>query len=272
MTPAYWTPIANFVIQCALDTQPPTTVWAKMMLRTLSRYVHWATHVALVPLDRDGMFHRPASVHKMESLLHRVGEALGDDETTRRVKVAPRETSPYPNAAVPALFSWANSRHTTQARCDSWAVLGFCGGVGARTNELLQLRVRDVTATEIGLLVAIPGEHARVIAVRDGWENAVRRAIAGKEPEEYVLYAHLPQNSRTRALTHFARSSGGRCPSPTKLRTTWIAAIVNVLPLGSALYAAGFTTPSSLRPYLPHTSVPKPSDLHPLLRGIAGTE
>lgn len=284
MTYAHWAPIRPFVVQCALDSQPPTTKWAKMMLRTLSRYVRWATHVASVPLDRDELFHptlierfcqtqfpnyRPASIHKMESVLHRIAETLGADEVPQRVKVKPRAIRPYTLAEVRNLFSWANERPDATTRRDTWAVLGLCGGAGTRTSELLDIRARDITVTATATLVAIPGAHPRVVAVRAGWESAVARALEGLSPDDFILYSHVAPAQRARNLAHFARSSGGRAPNPSRLRVSWVTAACDVLPVASLMHAAGFSTGSSLNPYMPHGTVIAADDLNVLLRSAA---
>jgi hypothetical protein len=264
MAPAYWAPIRDFVVQVALDSNAPNEKWALDLLGFVSKFVLWATQSAGLPLERDAIFRVPvvdrfatenvrgsAKTRQLaEARLRRVCDLLGADPTPRRHMVATNDARPYLDSDIPALFSWAARQRAPRTRQDAFALLGFCGGAGLRGRELAEVRGRDVEVTDDRILVHIHGDAPRTIAVRRGWEDAVRRSLDGTESDAHVAVPHVNPKWRLQALSNFGRRAEGHAPRAARLRVTWVMHYLDVLPLGSLLKAAGYKTPASLRRYV----------------------
>ncbi|WP_150307213.1 site-specific integrase [Planctomonas psychrotolerans] len=276
---AHWAPIRDFVTGCVRDAVPPNVKWAQDALGFTARYVHWATTVAAIPLDRLDMFH-PTVIHRFaltytsvksrqiaEARLHRIREALGEDAEARRVRVKVTDARPYNSTDLPGLFSWVATQRTPSTRRDGCALLGFCGGAGLRAVELVELRASDVITTDDGYLVQVSGKYPRQIPVRRGWEKPVEEALEGLDPDRLIAVPHIKAEGRLKALASFGRRAEGNAPRAARLRVTWITELVNVLPLGSLVHAAGYNSPASLVRYMGHADQVPLEEMYEALRG-----
>ena len=282
--PVQWAGIRKFVVKAALETGAPNEKWATDLLGFLARFVLWATQTAGLPLDRDiiflpstidryvltGMTLGPRSRQLAETRLRNVAQALMSPLGVRRFNVPTNDARPYLAADLPALFSWAATQRSPRTRQDAHAVLGFAGGAGLRGTELAQVRGRDVIRTDDGHTVAIRGDFPRVVAVRQGWNRAVERAMLGVDDDSFVAIPHGAPANRAAMLANFGRRAGGHAPRVARLRVTWVMTFLNVLPLGSLLKAAGYKTPASLKRYTDLAATMDEADLLELLRRPGG--
>lgn len=280
MPPASWNTIRDFVLQCAFDVQSPNEKWAIDLLGVLSNFARWAVETACLPLDRGELFH-PSLIERFvrvryesdkhrqlaESKLCRVGEALGEEVTPRRLSITVTDAEPYRSEDLPRLFSWALTQRSATTRRDAWALIGFGGGAGLRGVELAELRGRDITSVDGGFLVDVPGKYPRTIPVRRGWERPVELALDSVQPDEFVILRHVKESLRLRYISNFGRRLKNQSPRIARLRVTWIVELIDVLPLGSLVHVAGFDSAASLVRYLGHANILPTDQLQEVLRG-----
>jgi integrase len=275
-----WADVREFAVGCALATGAPNPKWAIDLLAVLSRYLIWARFTAAVPLDRQAIFKahlidRFVLTRMDRSLKHRqhcekmlryVAEAVGEPIAPRVLNVKITDARPYLKDEIPHLASWAQHQINPRTRQDAYSLLGFCGGAGLRGRELAALRRSEVEVTDHAIFVTVGGPTPRRIAVRPKWEGYVRRAIEGVEPDSYVVLPHAKADTRLHRLANFGRRAQGEAPRAARLRVTWVVHYLDILPLGSLLKAAGYTSPASLRRYVGIARSLEDDELFTLLR------
>lgn len=121
------------------------------------------------------------------------------------------------------------------------AIVGFCAGAGLSSEELFELRRRDVTIHDDGTIeIAVPGKRPRRTVVRRVYERHVLAALENLEDDQRVLPV-LRSASRITAILKGADLYGDLPAIDTRrLRTTWIAWLMDQrVPLALAVEASG---------------------------------
>jgi len=280
MPVAHWLPIRDFVLEVVSALQPRSHQLAKTQLGIVTRYAHWASTIAGFPLDPTDMF-QPSNVarfalgqyasaqHRVtaERILRHAGEIYGDPVEPRRLRQSSSPSIPYLVKEIAPLFSWAAGQGSRKARRDAHAILAFCGGAGLRASELLEVRASDITQRGRMYLVDVRGRFERRVPVRVGWGGAVPLALEGLDHDELVAFNHIVPHQRSQAIKNFGSSRHAGAPRAQKLRVTWVVDMLATIPVASLVYAAGYSTPASLAPYMKHASVLPQEILERALRG-----
>ena len=282
IAPTKWLPVRDFTLACILDAKPHDMLYTRILLTFASRYVVWAFHDAGAELRRDDLFY-PSMIYRFartypsaktqqlaETRLLNLAEALGYEPSPHRLNKQSREIRPFSHAELPAFESWAASRSTDRARRDSYGLLALAGGAGLGATEIAAVRGRDLTRTPAGWVVRVTGKAPRSIPIRVGWDSYADIAFEGLGDDDYAVIPHRKESSREIALMHYGARYDG--PAIRRLRITWIVDQINVLPLASIVYAAGFKNVSSLLRYAPLAEVMPEVELHALLRSTGATQ
>jgi hypothetical protein len=265
MTDAFWLPVREFVVACALDMQLDTVPIARSMMQNLSQLAVWATRSAGLPLERRTLLRPPvierfirefhadkasATRHTYEGYLRKAAVTLGTGYGPGRITRMRGDIAPYEERELSQVLTWPRVQRRPETRRIGYALLGFCGGAGLRGIELSQLSASDVHTTGDGLEVVVSGASPRLVPVRREWEQYVRRAIDGLSPEQKIAYPESSENYRLSAIQHFGTKDTLRAPRPVRLRANFVVSIVRILPATDVMAIAGFKNAASLNPYL----------------------
>jgi integrase len=280
MPAAQWLPIRDFVLEVVSDLQARSPLLAIRQLGVVARYAHWAITVAGMPLNPRDLFH-PGNVarfalrqyaspqHRVtaERILRHAAEIYGDPVEPRRLHSSSGPSLPYRVKEIAPLFSWATGQGSKKAGRDAHAILAFCGGAGLRASELLEVRAGDITQRGRMYLVNVRGRFERRVPVRWGWGGGVPLALEGLDHEDLVAFNHIVPHQRSNAIKNFGNRRHAGAPRAQKLRVTWVVDMIAAVPMASLVYAAGYSTPASLAPYMKHASVLPQETLERALRG-----
>ena len=280
MPAAHWLPIRNFALEVVSSLQARSPQLAVRQLGVVARYAHWASAVAGMPLNPRDLFH-PGNVARFalgqyasqqhrataESILRHAAEVYGDPVEPRRLQQSSSPSIPYSSKEIAPLFSWATGQGSKTAGRDAHAILAFCGGAGLRGSELLALRAGDVTQHGDMYLIDVRGKFERRVPVRWGWGGAAPMALEGLADDEMVAFNHIAPHQRSNAIKNFGNGRHAGAPRAQKLRVTWVVEMLERLPLATLVYAAGYSTPASLAPYMKHASALPQETLERALRG-----
>ena len=289
MLPRYWDPIAEFTRAAVTDLQIPSPKRAAHFMMEIGRLANWAVTTGGLDLTREQIL-QPSTItryvaanfsnpnareqrNRVSILSRSSGTLLPGLNGTEiaRPDASVRESHPYLPSDFPGLASWAARQHSVAQRRDANAMLGLCAGAGLRTGELFALRVSDIEVTESGLLVLVGGRYPRQVPVHHIWEHHAREAIATADSLSYVL---LPNQLRNHNQIDPVRSGRLRhefVPNLGRLRSTWLARALSLIPLRAASYYTGIEHFGALTKHLPHTAPIDVDRCVDLLRGKSGT-
>lgn len=277
---AQWSRISSFVLSTALSAQPATEKKAREMMLALTRLASWADSSAGLPLTPKALL-RPAVIHRFaagqedslntrlaHSRLLQVLEARGGDRTSRPTLTSASTKEPRPYGARELVeFSTAiQAIPDVEHRRNALAIMGFAGGAGLRREELMLLSAQDVLEHDDTYVVSVPGAHSRRVAVRRDWAPYVRRGLKGLTAEALIFFpGPSDMSSRHRRYNRFRRMHAGSLPTMEGLRVTWLADMVNALPLGTFMHVAGYSRVNSVSLFEPLLETLPDGELLPLL-------
>ena len=121
------------------------------------------------------------------------------------------------------------------------AIVGLCAGAGVSSQELRELRRRNVIIHDDGAIeIGVQGARPRRTVVRQTYERLVLVALEGLEPEQPVL----PELKSSSPITVILKGADlyGDLPNidTRRLRTTWISWLMDQrIPLAVAVEASG---------------------------------
>ena len=128
-------------------------------------------------------------------------------------------------------------------------------GAGLSTHDILGLRVRDITADDHGVLIAVRGE--RDVPVLWQWEQELIDLIAEREGQQWAVGPQRSTTTKNWLHSFISRTQPevGVTPTVGRMRNTWLLHhMATGTPLGPLAAAAGlqtFRTIEKLFPYLP---------------------
>ncbi len=154
-----------------------------------------------------------------------------------------RAKKPYPAAEIGGYLALADAQ-PTPARCHrAGALICLGAGAGLIRADLRNVRGTDVVRKPGGLLVQVRGGRApRAVPVLARYHERLIEAAAFAG-EAFVTGGDKPgRGNITNPLTRSLAGGGGLPPLDTsRLRTTWLADIAEILGLATFLHAAGIT-------------------------------
>jgi len=281
MAPRDWERIAPFVREVVTETQAHYCgrYDTKDMLGAVAHHVRWVTQVACLPMERSVICHRdvisefiahgcvdltPGSRATRRSLLLRVAEAtLNPDERVSRLQSVHQDNPlvPYSEFEQRALRSWAEGQTTAARRLDCRGILALGLGAGLSTTDVLSLRVSDVQADSMGVLIRINRTSSqRDVPMLAQWEQAVVDVVHARRADDWLIGVHRTGSNKNYLSDLIARTQpeAGLRPQMSRLRNTWLVHHLRTgTPLGPLSVAAGLETFRSIEKLLPF--VPEPS-------------
>lgn len=238
---ATWYAIGPFVAAAVAECVSSTPYQANALQQVAAKLTAWTWQQAGLPLERSVVFNRDviarfiavgcpgvkAAVRgNMRSQLLRMSESLLDPATVpRRLNPLPPSdpTAPYSAMDLVSLRSWAEAQSTAPRRANAEVLLALGAGCGLSAIEIGEVRVRDISCDERGVLVRVDGGRPRSVPVLREWERALLERQTALEPDRYVFrenhtifYPNLVTNfvDRSRVV--------GLRPQTQRLRSTWI--------------------------------------------------
>lgn len=266
-----WEAIGDFVRSAMLDVEGFTVYNTVHLMASVTRYVQWCWRVAGIPLERERIFSvlqieefiaaravptwNPSSYANRRTELLRVCEALDTSgakwrlSSLRSANVEP----PYSAKEVVVLRNWAAAQRTRRRSHDATILLGLCIGAGMSAVEAGQVRARDVTIDEHGVVVEVRGTRPRTVPVLRAWEQDVIDSVGRVGPDMYVF-----RPLRTGADKNLTNGFIARCTTidpvvtTQRMRATWFVIHLNAgTPLAALTNAAGITSLTTITRYLP---------------------
>lgn len=270
--PVDWNRVEDFCRRAVLTYGPVNAKVAAEMLSTVTLFVLWATREEHAPLDYASIFHpalmgrylrsrvsnKKSSAYKsLHSRLFRVANAVADVEHNREKRgryVVP--VHEYTAAELADLESWAGAHRTAERRRHARMVLALMGGAGLWTAETLAVRQADILADFNGYSVSVGGRNARVVPVLSDFASYLDTQGSSSDGSRFVLFPDgANAESRAGSLKLLYRGPHP-APNPQWLRDTWMLRQLRALPVSVVMHAAGMPDVSTLRRYLPDSSLP----------------
>jgi integrase len=270
MKAEYWSRIEAFVTEVVADVDGRTPYEPKTIYGAMSRLALWAWQSAGLPLDRDVLLRREtinrfinegcqdqqaAGRSNVRAQLLRVAEATLSPRLAP-VRLSPLRgadpSEPYSLTEITQLRSWALRQSTPARRSNAGVLLALGAGAGLSAGEIGNLRVRDIVADELGVVVRVQEKRPRSVPVLDSWARSLRERREelpldsfAFRPSHTVNYPNLVSNFVDRSKVAEVR------PQTQRLRATWL---VNHLTAGtsviSLMAAAGVESLEALTRYL----------------------
>ena len=152
---------------------------------------------------------------------------------------------PYTAAQVLAIESWAAGQRTEQRRAQAAVFLALTLGAGLYTHELTAVKAKHVWMNENGVHIRVGGDRRREVTCLCLYESGIADVVGLLSPKDY-LFGPGRTNRDREAVTRFLASTNrdaGLVPNVTRLRSTWIASLLDRgVPMGIVANAAGLTS------------------------------
>ena len=286
MPAEHWNAIEDFVRRVVQRTAPLTAYSEKQLYPAASRLALFAWATAGLPLEDDVVFdpgvierftraelatYSHAGRNTIRARLRRMSEALLGDEARGRFRALGKAESsrPYTDADVASLLSWAAAQQETERQTSASALLALGLGAGLTGQEIIRLRVEDISEDADGVVVSVTGDGARDVPVLHQWETFLleRKRFVG--PIGWAFRSGQ-RGGNVNLVTDFA----SRRPAPAvplqarRMRATWLSDHLTAgTPLGALLPAAGLESAEALDRVLQATFPLDPDLARVALRG-----
>ena len=283
-----WDAVREFTIINAILMRPRTFESVRRLMCMSARFGAWVWTTTGTTLTAERVYTESNVYRYLQERLpkhsegHRWGfvrqlgaiaDALADTDIKRLS--APQTAGrrrPFTLSDVASMHSWAASLTTSLKRQNAWAILGLAGGAGLRSEEIVDVRLRDIEVQGDRLFVHVTGTRPRRVPVLHPWNRTLLRSINNRtNPDEYAFRGYRLEEYRPRAIQTFLTDHPGRVRATvSRLRSTWIVTqIDNGLPLPVLKAIAGFVSALSLEKHLVHA---KPVNIDDYLGLIIGEE
>lgn len=241
LSPVIWKAVRDFVVASVVDRAPTTPRTTRTLLNATAQYVAWAWETAGWPLDETifdshniERFLRTEMLRKDNYYRNRVRVELnryvvaygGESVPMPSFKRQGEHLRPYSAVELRAFRTAALGTPTPKARRRSLAILALGAGAGLYGREIADAQVGDIVDDGNIIRVHVAGSAPRVVPVRAEWVKTLRELTSNQEPADRVIgtAGKEADSARTRGL---ARYETTRTPNPRRLRTTWVAALLN---------------------------------------------
>jgi integrase len=284
-----WDRVKDFVVTTVVGARGRTAYSDADIAFVTTRLALWCKRRAAIPLVREQVFTRhnidrfvqiglpsynEAARANFRSQLLRLAEAFLDTKAAPR-KLVPmasaRPSSPYTHAEVVSLRSWADTQSTPARRDNARVLLALGIGAGLSASEIGGLRVADIDADDVGVVVNVRTGRVREIPLLRLWEPALRHRKARLDGDRFafreghtVAYENLISNFVARS-----RSLGIR-PQTQRMRATWLVRHLELgTPVVPLLQSAGLDSLEALTRYVRFVRPLDPTELREVLSGPA---
>ena len=265
MPAGHWNAIEDFVRRAVQRTAPLTAYSEKQLYPAASRLALFAWGNAGLPLEDDVVFdpgvierftraelasYSHAGRNTIRARLRRMSEALlGDDAAGRFRALGKAEASrPYSPADVASFRSWAAAQRQVERRTSAAALLALGLGTGLTGQEIIRLRVEDITQDADGVVVSVTGDGARDVPVLHQWEDFLLKRMRFVGPTGWAFRSGQ-RGGNVNLVTDFASRTPVRSVSlqARRMRATWLTEhLLAGTPLAALLPAAGLESAGAL--------------------------
>src|SRR6266536_2448876 len=153
-----------------------------------------------------------------------------------------RAKAPYTAAEIAGFLALADAQPTAARRARAAGLVCLGAGAGLIRSDLRNVRGSDVTARSGGVIVDVRGRRPRVAPVLARYHDRLL-AAAGFAGDGLVTGGTDPgRHNVSNPLTRSLAGGAGLPPLDTsRLRSTWLAEVAELLGLAAFLHAAGIT-------------------------------
>lgn len=255
-----WDEVGPFVRDAAVSAAPLTAYTAHLLAARLTRYVVWATRAQGMTLDARGVFRRaviiryideteargelkPGTLRNDRTILLRVAEVLAPDLNPKRLRGLNARVAhpPYSPTDIDRITWWMRGQGTPLRERKATTMASLCLGAGLKSGEVADVRRRDVSVDEYGIVITVGGERQRQVPMLRKWEPPFRQLIESMEEDEFVFGVPTRAGNRN-LLSNFVEKSDGRThihPRSDRMRATWLVDHLTAGTSMSALMRAG---------------------------------
>lgn len=238
----YWDVIGPFVEHAVRDTAALGNRSERDLFAAATPMVLWCWRNRGLPLERNRVFTcsiveqfihlgMPGAVRgsqaTLRSSLWRMVEILNPEGTRGTHRPIPRSTptSPYTDAEIAELYSWANTQSTPNRSRNALALLCLGLGAGLATRELLDVRTSDVSfESELSgtASVVVWRDRPRVVPLHADWIRTLDSVVAELSSEDWLFRPGRSSPSPGQVTDFLTRSRTALDVRPTRMRATWL--------------------------------------------------
>ena len=267
-----WEAIGPFVREAVRDCDLKTRYSAQELMVVTARHVHWCWTTGGLELARAVIFRREvigeyiargcpqmtrASAGNRRSQLLRMSELLLPPQD-RVDRLAPMPTStalsPYTQADLVALRSWASGLNTHYRQVQAHLLLSLGLGAGMSNAEILAARSCHLHVDSEGALIEVVGSRPRIVPVLATWEEPlVDFAKARPLDSQQFIFRPRRTSQNNHTIGNFVDRTRPGLVKPTaqRMRVTWIVThLIAGSPLAALVTAAGVDSLEALTRYL----------------------
>lgn len=271
-----WLMVRSFTILIVNLMQPASLDEARRWMTVVARLVVFGHCTCGHPLEVEYILH-PAVIaefidsglgyspkvsqmwaSKLTSLARRINPKFPDGPVYTPHLAAWRP-EPYTLSEDGRVFDWADGQRTVMRRGNAWRLIALTMGAGLRTRELADVRVRDITVDNLGVLVKVRHTPARIVPVLARFEGPlIAMAAEGIDPAAHVFVPGATVR-KSKTVADFLKDCNSDCGLPLstqRARATWIVGHIQAgVPIAAITEAAGLTDLRGYEKWVYDTSV-----------------
>jgi integrase len=240
----YWGIIGAFVEAAVHDSAIACGRDDRDLFAAATPMVLWAWRARGVPLERHRVFQQSmveqfihlgmpgaarGSQATLRSTLWRMTEVLNPAGAPRPHRPIPRSepTTPYTDAGIAELYSWANTQGTPQRSRDALVLLALGLGTGLPTRELLDVRTGDISidTTPDGTATAsvvVWRTSPRVVPVLPDWVRTLQSVHTSLGDDSWLFCPGRTGATAGQVSNFLTRTRTALDVRPARMRATWL--------------------------------------------------
>jgi len=236
--PAHWEAIRDFVREVATQTEGHVPYSVGTVYNTMTEFALWGWQVAALPLETRAILDRSVIAYYIQvgcgqltaaargnrrSILLRIAEFFATIPAKRLPPLpASNPSAPYTAREQVSILSWARAQSTADRKRNAHVLLCLSMGAGLSAQEIIALRVGDVSRSGHDVDVRIREGRRRRIPILSAYADLMPD-LSGFDT---AAFAFRPGRSDTfvNAISNFVRrgDSGGLRPTTQRMRATWL--------------------------------------------------
>ena len=294
-----WSQVAVATHALATAYQPPSVAWLRTQTGAFARFCRWvATRPERIMLGSELQPFEVLGSGLVEQYL--MGPLATSPDNSRatvrsvlrrgvdRLSAVPKVTVAYRSVQGPyspfecaSFVRLAQHQPTLATRRGLSAMVALGLGAGLSANEQRTICPNRISEVDLGdgvtgLLIDVPGERARSVLVRAGYEELLREAVALHRAERRAdsapLYGDVvTRHNATGAVRQSAKTAlgDGVDIDAARLRSTWLVACMSAeVPLGALLRASGLRSARTLVDLISYCPLPSEDAVARTLRAV----
>lgn len=270
-----WAAIRELTIALAAKAPEHGPGTTRKTMTVLAWYLHFCRAVACYQMDPEFLLRRDvigtyiahlkskkamtaSTLGTYRSRLFRVADSnIGHLHPTHRMPgLRPSDPArPFSAQEVVSLRSWAAWQPSPRVRIEANVLLSAGLGGGLSAGEIIQLRARDVTIDDEGVLLHVTGERSRLVPLLAEWESPiVDMSRAAWKPDMFLFRPQRTTVGANVVYNMIHRSKGRPFQiNSQRMRATWIVTHLRAgVPVQALLDASGIETLGALGRFYRH--------------------